>query len=364
MFACWRDDSRSITKLVESVIEHPELASLIVSIRFPFSSPSVPVPTTLTSDQARTFLGSLRNLQQVSLTGSTVPRSQHDSSKFFLHTICSTTLLIVAAILVSTNVVSIGAEWADRSHQPISPPTTVPCFKVTQLSLEPDDPCFRYYRGGETYNTGYISVRFGTSEPPSLDPTAHCSDPGTPARLGPSPLFAELNRVFLVGASSQSAAPLLDVLPQFPIWQIKLDIQNIVPTASLLALISPTILLPELRTIDLNFPHPVGRIGTRIGALDLDEVFSRLDFETNDIFEEVLPDNWQYPQYLPDLPVDDLFVLRDRIWQTPFQSTTGNLFRAIELQQALNEDKALLEEKWEQWKNNRKKSRGQRKQRK
>jgi len=365
-FSGWHQ-TQSFQLLVRTVVQRPSIGAFILSLHFTWASFAYPNQPCSTSEEVGAFFRAVVNLQNLTLGGSLTPRIDHDSHKLVIYADRVDTILLLTSILENSNIASACELREDVPCHFITPPTQIiPVVEISDLSILPCPPNhLKYYRQRSgPRKAGLIMFNFTDFQLSSLTSasgSSHKTSTSTSVKV--NPIFSRLESASLEDTTSESAQSLLVTLKHFPLHQLTLSITNKVPIAPLLALVSAPTAHSTLRKLDLEFGGTEGNIGTRVVDQNFDGIFSRLDLATEDIVRAALPSDWIYPQHLPDLPVDDLLLLRARAEGIEVEVKGTRLFRAIEVQQALDEDTAILEERWEQWQKDSKKSRKSRKQR-
>lgn len=290
----------------------------------------------------------------------------------------TTPFYILVFILDNPNVVAFSNElvstpesrWRNRLPPAFS---TMQSAKISHLSIMPRDSKYRDFGDrADDFPSNFLTINFRRSASSRLDTNrlpALSSDqpaspstssllpkPSTPAQSDRPPVpyvFSQIEQVLLKSETSEISSPLLDILPRFPIKDLILEIKNVVPISSLLSLVSEC---STLRHLVLHYYGYPGSIGTRVSTVEFNSVFPSIDPDTEDIMQDAMPDDWQYPHLPPNWPVDDLLLLREKAVEAGIELSAEGLYGAIEVQQAASEDIQLLSQLWQEWKQNRKKT--------
>jgi len=332
--------------LVRTVMKQRQLAPLIVSLRFDVSdSDSSPISKARreeesSSEEIRKFFDRLVNLRRVILAGSI---SRTDSTDLTIYASSQAVLSVLAAVVNRSNVKSVSdnQQGYSRHSDPARPglsrlPLVDRSTTVSQLFIQSRND-YWFWKPSAHVTFDFDANQSLETSPSSKPISAH--------------LFSRLKAVTLRDATSEFAAPLFEALHLPSLEEINLEIHSTFPVSSLLTLVAPS---SALRSIKLTYTGEVGHIGTRVSTVDFDAAFQGIDLNTEDIAQDAMPDDWTYPQFPSNCPVEDLLLLRKRAQEIGVELRADRLYEAAKVQQALDEDLELLDELWEKWKKSQK----------
>ncbi|GAA5995071.1 hypothetical protein JCM5350_003993 [Sporobolomyces pararoseus] len=128
------------------------------------------------------------------------------------------------------------------------------------------------------------------------------------------------------------------------------------PSLSILeTLISPPNQHPTLRNLQLDCVDRVGTIGTRLSTIAIH--FSSIKPGTKVAIDDFFPEDWDVPQVPTEYSIEELEVLQLAGTKNGVQ-VVGNVFEALEVREAYEEDVELLKKRWENWKIQGRRARG------
>jgi len=338
--------THSFMSLVRTVMKQRQLAPLIVSLRFDVSdSDSSPISKARreeesSSEEIRDFFDRLVNLRRVILAGSI---SRTDSTDLTIYASSQAVLSVLAAVVKRPNVKSVSDNQRgySRHSDPARPglsrlPLVDRSTTVSQLFIQSRSD-YWFWKPSAHVTFTFDDTQSLDSSPSSKRISAH--------------LFSQLKAVTFTDATSEIAAPLLEALHLPSLEEINLEIHSTFPVSSLLTLVAPS---TALRSIKLTYTGEVGHIGTRVSTVDFDAAFQGIDLNTEDIAQDAMPDDWTYPQFPSNCPVEDLLLLRKKAQEIGVELRADRLYEAAQVQLAVDEDLELLDELWQKWKKSQK----------
>lgn len=352
---------QSFGVLVETVTKQPQIGSLVESLRFDIVQEISHVPRhdhiKLTGPTTRAFFELLPNLRRLTLAGGV----SNDGTVLQVYSTSSTALHVVSLLLDHPKVVSLsnnlrvkpGSSWerfrskVDSHWQQPLALDKMHSSKITNLCIFPRDTKYEAFGDQpDEFPSNFVTIHF-------YEPTPHLLPSSPSPKLSTSShpfgrqLFSQLQTVTLRDETSEISSPLLEVLHRFPVKNLTLQIMNVVPIFPLLNIVSQC---PAFSCLTLNYYGYPGSIGTRVSTINFDKIFPTIDLDTEDLTQDAMPDDWRYPHLPSSWPIDDLLCLREKAVEAGIELDAENLFNAIEVQQAFNEDRQTLDELWQEWK--------------
>lgn len=355
----------SFATVVNSVFRNPQIGPFVISLRFEISTSPWSMPTDdgteseLSTTNVNTFFGQLTNLRHLTLAG------RKNASGLTAFVDSRLTFLVFSFVLARGDIDSVQEVWHNGKGLavPNPQPDTTPPTKLSQIYIQTHDTDHNFYgdrRGVHLVGLvkfGICSLSHSISTSPiasSLLSTLPAPAQGTPTKPSP-PLNRNLEAVEFRDYTFGTVRPLLPLLLQFPIetFTLRIHHDNFAFSSPFLNIAST---VDGIRKIKLEYTGERGEIGTRVSTVDFDGAFRGIDLDTEDVAEDAMPDDWTYSNLSTSFPVDELINLRDQAIEAEIEIDGGNLYHAIEVQQAADDDVKLLNELWQKWKKKTKKS--------